>query len=585
MPVATLEDKSPLFSEITTTVAISPSAQKRLDAAVETLCSHKDEWAATDIPERISLIDILIKQAAAVAGSWVRLSCEAKGIDINRPAAIEEWLGGPYLVLHNLRLIRQSLLDINRYGRPRIPGPVTVRPNGQVVAQVFPQNIYDCIFYAGITAEVWMEPGVTLATLPQTQATAYQNKNPKGKVALVLGAGNYSCLGPADFSYKLFVENQVVVYKTNPINAYLDPLIEKAFGALIERGFLRLVGGGVAEGVYLSHHPGIDEIHLTGSDKTFEAIVFGSGAAGAKRKAERTPLLTKRVTGELGNVSPVIIVPGPWRERDLNYHARQLASMLVVNASFNCLTARVILNHAGWPQRTQLLDKTRDQLAQIPLRRAYYTGAAERYQTFLSAHPEAEKYGGAVDGKLPWTLIAGLDPNKPDDICFTTEAFCSIFAEILLDAPSVPEYIDRAVEFANNHLWGTLNATLIVHPASLQDPATAAAVERAIENLRYGTVAINQWAVVGYGLVVPNWGGFPGHDIYDIQSGIGVVHNTLMFSRPQKSVIRAPFTIKPTPIWFVTHKTGHELGPKLVNFETLPSPWKLPGIFWSALRG
>jgi hypothetical protein len=259
--------------------------------------------------------------------------------------------------------------------------------------------------------------------------------------------------------------------------------------------------------------------------------------------------------------------------------------MLVNNAGFNCLTTRVIIQHSAWSQRDELLGRMRKLLSKTPPRKAYYLGAQERYQAFLTAHPEAEQFGPSIDSKLPWTLISNIDSESENEICFTTEAFCSIFTETPIHAATTPEYIDRAVELANEKLWGTLNATLIVHPASLKDPETAAAVERAIENLRYGTVAINQWAVVGYGLVAPTWGGFPGHDIYNVQSGIGVVHNTLMFSHPQKSVIRAPFMIKPTPLWFVTHKTGHELGPKLTRFEASPSLWQVPSIFWSALRG
>jgi acyl-CoA reductase-like NAD-dependent aldehyde dehydrogenase len=583
MAITTLLHKSSQPSAIIE--GISLSTQKSIDATVENVQAHKDTWVAVGIRERVSLIETLIQDIAAIAERWVAACCQAKGIAVHGPTAVEEWTGGPYLVLHNLRLLRQSLLDIETYGQPRIPGPVTVRPNGQVVAQVFPQTFYDRLFYSGITAEIWMEPGVTLAELPKTQALAYQHKAHPGKVTLVLGAGNVSCLGPTDFLYRLLVENQVVVYKTNPVNAYLDPLIEEGFRTLIARGFLSVVSGGTVEGAYLCHHQGIDEIHLTGSDKTFEAIVFGTGSEGAKRKAERKPLLTKRITGELGNISPVIVVPGPWRSNDLVYHANSLTSMLVNNAGFNCLTTRVIIQHSAWSKRDELLGRMRKLLSETPPRKAYYSGAQERYQTFLTAHPEAEQFGPSIDSKLPWTLIPNIDSESENEICFTTEAFCSIFAETPIHAATVPEYIDRAIEFANEKLWGTLNATLIVHPASLKNPEIAAAVERAIENLRYGTVAINQWAVVGYGLVTPTWGGFPGHDIYNIQSGTGVVHNTLMFSQPQKSVIRAPFVIKPTPLWFVTHKTGHELGPKLARFEASPSLWQVPSIFWSALRG
>ncbi len=81
------------------------------------------------------------------------------------------------------------------------------------------------------------------------------------------------------------------------------------------------------------------------------------------------------------------------------------------------------------------------------------------------------------------------------------------------------------------------------------------------------------------------WGAFPGHTPDDIQSGTGVVHNTLMFSRPQKTVVRAPFRVFPKPVWFATHRTAHRLTPKLAAFEAAPSPAKLPGILSLAVLG
>ena len=564
---------------------IPATTRQRMDAALDILRSGKDTWVTTGVPERIAILDELLKNVGAIAERWVALCLAAKGIAPDSPAAVDEWLGGPYLILRNLRLLRQSLADIIAYGAPRIPGPIKTLPCGQVVAQVFPQNFYDRLLYGGISAEVWMEPGVTLEQLPQTQALIYQDRTHSGKVALVLGAGNVSCLGPTDFLYKLFVEDRVAIMKTHPVNSYLGPLIEESFSPLIDKGFLQVVYGEEQAGEYLCAHPLVDEIHLTGSDATFEAIVFGLGPEGARRKANRTPRLTKRITGELGNISPVIVVPGPWNDRQLDYHAANLASMLVVNAGFNCLTTRVIIQHQNWALRHRLLDSVRSLLAKTPPRKAYYPGAEARYRAFVSSHPEAEQLGARTEGTLPWTLITDLATQNDRDICYTTEAFCSIFAETPIEAPSVPEFIDRAVTFANDNLWGTLNATLIVHPATLADPAAAAAVDRAIANLRYGTVAINHWAAVGYGLVVSTWGGFPGQDIYDIQSGTGVVHNTLMFARAQKSVIRGPFVEKLTPLWFITHTTANEVGHKLTNFEVSPSLWKIPGLFWSALRG
>jgi acyl-CoA reductase-like NAD-dependent aldehyde dehydrogenase len=566
--------------------SMPPSTREVMDAAVQALQSHKDEWVAFSVQERVVLLDRLITGFAAIAPSWVAVSSQAKGIAEDPLCISEEWAAGAWPVLKNLRQLRQALVDIEAKGRPTIPGPVTTRADGQVVAQVFPQTIYDRLFFQGITAEIWMEPGVTVEGLAQTQAVAYRDKQHEGKVALVLGAGNVASIGPMDVLYKLFVEDQVVLFKANPLNAYLGPLIDEAFRVLVDLGFLRVVYGGAEEGSYLCNHPGIDEIHITGSDKTFDAIVFGTGPEGAKRKAEEQPLLTRRVTGELGNVSPVIVVPGPWKPGDLAYQAEHIDSMLTNNAGFNCNATRVIIQHASWSQRDQLLQEMRRLLAQVPPRVAYYPGASERHRTFIAAHPEAEHIGASTEEQLPWTLIAGVDPESIDDVCFTTEAFCSLFAETTLEAGSVPEYIDRAVAFANQHLWGSLNATILVHPVSLKDPAIAAAVERAIANLRYGTVGINYWAGAGFTFGTTTWGAFPGHEIHNIQSGTGVVHNTLMFSRPQKSVLRGPFRSVPTPPWFVTHgKTASKLFPKLIDFEASPSPLKVPGILWAAIRG
>lgn len=574
---------SPRFPAVST--GVLSSTRDAMDAAVQSLQSRKEAWVGTPVSERLKLLDRMMKDSAAIACRWVDMSRQSKGMPVNAATA-DEWSVGPYALLKNLRGLRRSLDDINRYGSPKIPGPIVTQPDGQVVARVFPQTVYDRIFLSGVTAEVWMQPGVTATELAGTQALAYQDKQHEGKVALVLGAGNYLAIPAMDILYKLFVEDQVVLLKPNPVNAQLGSLVEECFQALVEQGFLRIVYGGAAEGAYLCNHKGVDEVHITGSDKTFDAVVFGPGPEGARRKVERNPLLTKRITAELGNVTPAIVIPGPWSASDLTYQAEHMVSMLTENAGFNCVTTRMILQHASWAQRGQLLQEIRRRLSRVPLRTAYYPGAHERHKAFVSAHPEAELYGKPTDEQLPWTLIPGVDPKNKNDICFTTEAFCSLFAETPIEANTVPEYIERAVEFANKHLWGTLAATLIVHPSSLKDPAVAAAVERAISNLRYGTIGVNYWAAASYSMAVAPWGAVPGHTIDNIQSGIGVVHNTFMFSRSQKTVLRAPFRIKPAPIWFETRaKAGWKVFPKMVQFEASPSLWKVPAIVWAALRG
>ena len=566
--------------------SVRSSTQQEMDAGLQALQAQKDAWVAVPVAERIVIVDRLMQDFADILPRWIEALLKAKGIPPDSPARGEEWGAGIYPVMKMLRQLRQSLVDIERSGHPAIPGKVTTRLGGQVVAQVFPQTGYDRLFVTGLSAEVWMEPGVTAETLEQTQALVYRDKKHEGKVALVLGAGNVASIAPSDVLHKLFVEDHVVILKMNPVNAYLGPLIEESFRALIDPGFVRVVYGGASEGAYLCSHALVDEIHITGSDKSFDTIVFGSGAEGAARKARHEPLLKKPITGELGNVSPVIVVPGPWSEGDQSYQAEHIVTMLTNNAGFNCNAARVIIQHSDWEQREQLLRKMRHLLASVPPRSAFYPGARERQRLFVAEHPGAEQFGDASDDQLPWTLIEGVDASNAEDICFTTEAFCSLFAETALDADTIAAYIDRAVEFCNERLWGTLNATILVHPASMKQPEVAAAVERAVAGLRYGSVGVNYWGGIGYALGTTPWGAFPGHPLYDIQSGTGVVHNTLMFARTQKAVLRAPFRIFPKPTWFVTRGAqASKAFPKLVEFEAAPSPLKVPGILWAAIAG
>jgi acyl-CoA reductase-like NAD-dependent aldehyde dehydrogenase len=557
-----------------------------LDRAVEALDRSKARFAALPVAERLELLSGILERSRRVAARSVAAALAAKRIDPSSPAAGEEWLAGPMLVHRNLRLLMQSLGQLRSRGRLEpAPGSVRTRPDGQVVADVFPTGLYDRLLFQGFSASIWMEPGLTAAELPDTMARPYREPlGGPGRVSLVLGAGNVASIGPMDVLHKMFVENQVCVLKMNPVNEYLGPFIEEAFAPAVQEGFLRVVYGGAEAGAHLVQHPLVEEVHITGSDKTHDAIVWGPpGPERERRKAEGRPLLQKRITSELGNVSPVLVVPGPWSESDLEFQAENLASMLANNASFNCNAAKLIVQHAGWNRREALLGALERKLASVPQRYAYYPGARQRYESFLKAHAQAREIGTRTEERLPWTLIPGVDPDHREDPCFTTEAFCSVLAETGLAAADPKEFLETAVRFCNERVWGTLNMTLIVHPQTERDPQMQQALDRAVAELRYGTVAVNHWAALGYGMVVTPWGAHPGHTLQDIQSGRGFVHNTLMFERPQKTVLRGPFRVKPKPPWFATSRRTHEIAPRLTEFEAQPSFTKLPGIILKAL--
>lgn len=514
------------------------SSKKEIDAALAELTARKSAWLAVSAAERIQILDEIARRLDDVAERWVLFSAEAKGYGAGHTAEGDEWAmfaGVP----RNILRLKEALTDIMKTGRPQLPAGFTKRGE-QLAAQTFPIQSIEKALFAGYSAEIWFEAGVNESDALASQAKIYRDTNQVGRVALILGAGNVSMLVPCDVTTKLFLENQVVLLKMNPVNDYLGPLIAEAYQPLIERGFLRLVYGGAKEGAYLCKHKSVDVIHMTGSDKTFDTIVFGAGEAGEKNKAARKPVVKKPVTAELGGVAPLIVVPGDWTEAEIQEQAKQTAFWLVVNGGFNCLSPRMIVTHRGWALREKFMQAVTNALGQYPVRKAYYPNAERYHAEFLKAHKkQAQLIGDAREGELPWMLLPNLDPKKKKDIAFRLEAFCGLFGETGLDANNAADFISKAVTFANNTLWGNLTAYIIVSDKA--DEETKSALARGIADLRYGTICVNLFAGLAYVLMGAPWGAFPGNTIYDVQSGIGNVNNLFMFEKIQKGVFRAPF--------------------------------------------
>ena len=124
---------------------------------------------------------------------------------------------------------------------------------------------------------------------------------------------------------------------------------------------------------------------------------------------------------------------------------------------------------------------------------------------------------------------------------------------------------------------------VMAHPTT--QTQHAARFDAFIAGLRYGGIAINEWAAALFGLGQTTWGAFPGHPLDNIESGRGVVHNTFLFDHPQKSVVRFPWRINPKPIWSPSHKTLDGLGKALLRMEAAPSIFRLPSVLAAALRG
>jgi acyl-CoA reductase-like NAD-dependent aldehyde dehydrogenase len=575
--------------------AVPATSLPEVDAAIERLYAKKDAWLDVSLAARVTLLERCIDATVAVAEQWAEVGARIKGLEPNDVLAGEEWVAGVLPTVRNARLLAEAL----RAGGARTPPLVRSRPDGQVVARVHPASLMERLMFTGVSADVWIEKGK-----PPTQGAIYRSEGKKteGRVCLVLGGGNVSSIPPMDVFYKLFAENEVVLLKMNPVNEALGPVLEKALGPLIEAEVLAIVTGGADVGSHAAGHAKVSSLHVTGSDRTYDAIVWGNDPAErARRKKSGERLNERPFSAELGCVTPVLVVPGPWSASDIRFQARHVASMVTQNASFNCNAAKVIVTARGWLQREAFLDALHDELRKTRARKAYYPGARDRHRAFLERYPSAIVLGAVPSDAeaevVPWTAIPDV-PADAGGYALTNEAFCGVVAEVTLDVaetkdgmvrernhggPSPTRFLEQAVAFANDRCWGTLSCCMLVHPVTEEEHPDE--VAKAVADLRYGGIGINTWPGLIYGLVTPSWGAFPGHPAEDIQSGAGVVHNAFLFDHPEKSVVRAPFRIRPTPAWFSDHKNLRELGQRLVAFEAKPSWGGFLRVVGAAMRG
>jgi acyl-CoA reductase-like NAD-dependent aldehyde dehydrogenase len=551
-----------------------PTPLDEVDAAVVRVHGNAKRWVRTPIAQRISLLRACMDKLAACAEDWALATNRNRALANDEPEGSEPWLSELWPTMRSLRLLVQAL---EASGEPRLP-KVYQRPSGQHVARVYPCDKMDALLFRGFTAEVWVEKDK-----PLTQGSIYREPNPakEARLSLILGAGNVGSICPTDALSKLFVEDEVVIIKTNPVNAYLGDYWAQTLQPLIDVGYVAIVHGAAEVGIHLCNHELVDNIHITGSDKTYDAIVWGGDPdEQAKNKAAGDRVNPRHVSAELGCVTPVFVVPGKWSASDLEFQARNIAGMITNNASFNCVAAKAVVTATGWPQRDAFWKALKKALENTPSRRAYYPGAEARYQAFLDAYPDAQPLGEREEGVVPWTLLPRV-PGKSDEYALCNEAFCGVVGQIDLDADDAAAFLERAVQFGNETVWGTLSCTLIIDPATAKAQATE--LDNAIEKLNYGAVSVNIWSGVAFGIASPPWGAAPGATPEDIQSGVDFVHNTYLIDHPSKTVLKAPFRIRPYPAWLLGHRNALAVGRKIFAMEHRRSWLRLPSLIASAL--
>ena len=156
-------------------------------------------------------------------------------------------------------------------GSPRWPrlAPAAMNAHGQVVASLFPKTCQESMLFMGMHGEVWLEPGVGLDGRRDAALAGRRAQRP-GRA----GAGRGQRVHAAG------VRCAVQAVRRGPRRPAQDEPGQRLPGTALRGGLCavdppelpadRLWRRGHRR--YLCHHPQVASVHLTGSDKTYDAI-------------------------------------------------------------------------------------------------------------------------------------------------------------------------------------------------------------------------------------------------------------------------------------------------------------------------
>ena len=540
-----------------------------IDRFITTLRTKSKEYNSINNVQLASMLEETISNIKEVSFFWATICSDNKGTT-KTPAEGEEWLGGPFASVLATQYYIKSLTNDDDLSEKKY----NIEENSY---KVFPNNFIERITFPFIDAKVIFNKSMSFDDINKYRGFS-KRYDIDPSITLVLGAGNFSSIPYLDVLYHLITRKSVILLKLNPVNEYLKPVFEKVFQNFIERGYIIVTTGNIDESKYMATHPGINHIHLTGSDKTFEDIVYGRELTDKERKSKSlSKINNKPITSELGNVTPIIVHPGKWSTSDIKYQARKIVTAKLNNNGFNCIAAQVVVLPDGWGQTETLIKFVKHYMSKAKERKAYYPDSIERLEK-LEKDKGYERVN-ALSCVTPHLTreIKAYSKFEIDEVWSSTIYFKKI------EYTSIEDFANKAIDYCNDELWGNLGVSVIIkdHHRKFNKHIT----NLYIDKLNYGTVAVNEWAAIGYIIPQLPWGGFPGNKDNDIQSGQSVVHNSMLFESPLKGIVETKFRISRLidPPWFITNRKSRRLFMNLTYFQINNTKINLIKLIFSAL--
>ena len=542
-----------------------------IDRNISKLRVNSTEFLNLDKSNLITMLEQTIENIKTISYYWATLSSEKKGI-LSKSKEGEEWIGGPFACIYAIQYFIETIQNNDELDKSKYD-------DSNKSYKVFPTKNIEKLLFPFLEGEVRFGKNLNFDQINEYRGFANRFEKNDPKITLVLGAGNVSSIPVLDALFHMIAYKSVIYLKLNPVNDYLLPIFTQVFEPFITRGFMIITEGDMEASQYLTQHDGFQQTHLTGSNYTYENIVYGKTLSDKERSLKTYPKVNKKpITSELGNVTPIIVHPGNWSRSEIKHQAKKIVTAKLNNSGFNCIAAQVIVLPKDWKHTEKLKREIKYYLNKIGDTTSYYPGATENLNELIdtSNYEQINK----LTCSTPF-LVSDLDLEKQygNEEVWSTALY---FKEI--PYKSYENYATAAIDYVNNELWGNLGVTVLIKNHNRK--ANKLILKSYVDNLNYGTVAINEWSALGFVIPTLPWGGYPGNKDNDIQSGQGYVHNSLLFESPQKGIVYSKFRLSPLidPPWFVTNKRAHRIFKHLTYYQATKSKINLVKLIFSTLR-
>ena len=541
-----------------------------IDRNISKLRVNSTEFLNLDESTLVTMLEQVIENIKTISYYWATLSSEKKGI-LSKSKEGEEWIGGPFACIFAIQYFIETIqnkddLDKSKYD------------DTDKSYKVFPTKNIEKLLFPFLEGEIRFAKNLNFNQINEYRGFANRFEKIEPKITLVLGAGNVSSIPVLDALFHMIAYKSVIYLKLNPVNDYLLPIFTQVFEPFITRGFMIITQGDMQASKYLTQHDAFQQIHLTGSNYTYENIVYGKVLSEKERSLKTYPKINKKpITSELGNVTPIIVHPGNWSRSEIRHQAKKIVTAKLNNSGFNCIAAQVIVLPKDWRHTQKLKNDIKHYLKKVGDTTSYYPGSSENLNELIETN-NYEQINN-LTCSTPF-LLADLDLEKEYG---NKEVWSTALYFKELSFSSYEDFAVKAIDYVNNELWGNLGVTVLIK--NFKKGTNKLILKNYVDELKYGTVAINEWSALGF--VIPSlpWGGYPGNRDNDIQSGQGYVHNSFLFESPQKGIVYSKFRISPLidPPWFITNRKAHRIFKHLTYYQATKSKINLVKLIFSTL--